>query len=111
MSENVCNYSFKQLEETTVLDKMTISSMVKGNNLTKINVISVCLGIHISSKVIKKMLNLAKIDLNLDLPGRESIENNIYNILIHFKWASDYSDIYNELQNLKLEYFIQQPKM
>ncbi|WP_142743524.1 hypothetical protein [Streptococcus dysgalactiae] len=111
MSKNICNYSFRLLEDTTGLDKGTISNMRKGNNLTKLNVVSACLGIHIPSRVSKKMLKLAEITLDLDLPGNKGIENNTYDMMIHLKWATDYSDVYDELVNQKLEYLIKQPKI
>ena len=47
MSKNICNYSVRLLKDTTGLDNRTISNMKKGDNLTKLNVISACLGIHI----------------------------------------------------------------
>lgn len=111
MSKSICNYSFRLLEDTTGLDKGTISNMRKGNNLTKLNVVSACLGIHIPSRVSKKMLKLAEITLDLDLPGNKGIENNTYDMMIHLKWATDYSDVYDELVNQKLEYLIKQPKI
>lgn len=110
MSKSICNYSFRLLEDTTGLDKATISSMIKGNNLSKLNVVSACLGIHIPSRVSKKMLQLAEITLDLDLTDKKGVENNIYDMMIHLKWATDYSDVYDELVNQKLEYLIKQPK-
>lgn len=110
MSKNICNYSFRLLEDTTGLDKTTISSMIKGNNLSKLNVVSACLGIHIPSRVSKKMLKLAEINLDLDLSGKKGVENKAYDMMIHLKWATNYSDVYDELVNQKLEYLIKQPK-
>ena len=110
MSKSICNYSFRLLEDTTGLDKATISSMIKGNNLSKLNVVSACLGIHIPSRVSKKMLQLAEITLDLDLTDKKGVENNIYDMMIQLKWATDYSDVYDELVNQKLEYLIKQPK-
>ncbi len=110
MSKNICNYSFRLLEDTTGLDKGTISNMCKGISLTKLNVVSACLGIHIPSRVSKKMLKLAEITLDTDLTGNKGIENNTYDMLIHFKWATDYDDIYDELNKQNLGYLIKNPK-
>lgn len=109
MSKKFCNYSFKRLEATTGLDKTTISSMLKGNGLTKINVISACLGIHLPSMVTKKMLKLAEINLDLDLQENRSVDNMTYNRLIHLKWATDYSDIIEELKPVGLGYLLSNP--
>lgn len=111
MSKNICNYSFRLLEDTTGLDKATISNMRKNCNLSKINVISACLGIHIPSRVSKRMLQLAEITLDLDLPGNKGIENNTYDMVIHLKWATDYSDVYDELDNQNLGHLIKKPKI
>jgi len=110
MSKNVCNYSFKLLEDTTGLDKNTISNLRKGANLTKLNVISTCLGIHIPFLVSNKMLELAELALNLYLPGKAGAENGIYDSLLHLKWATDYDDIYEELTEQSYEHLIHQPK-
>ena len=111
MGKNICNYSFRLLEDTTGLDKATISKMRKNCNLSKINVISACLGIHIPSRVSKRMLQLAEITLDLDLPGNKGIENNTYDMVIHLKWATDYSDVYDELDNQNLGHLIKKPKI
>lgn len=71
MSKQIYNYSFRLLESTTGLDKTTISNMRKGENLTKLNVISACLGIHIPSRVSKRMLQLAEITMDVDLPEKK----------------------------------------
>lgn len=84
--------------------------MQKGENLTKINVISACLGIHIPSKVSKKMLKLAEISIDELLPGDKGDENNVYNMLIHFKWATDYPDIITELKAQNLSHLLKFPK-
>lgn len=110
MSKNICNYSFRLLEDTTGLDKNTISNLRKGANLTKLNVISTCLGIHIPFLVSNKMLELAELALNLYLPGKTGAENGIYDSLLHLKWATDYDDIYEELAEQSYEYLIHQPK-
>lgn len=110
MSKNICDCSFKNLQGDTGLDKRTISNMQKGENLTKINVISACLGIHIPSKVSKKMLKLAEISIDELLPGDKGDDNNVYNMLIHFKWATDYPDIITELKAQNLSHLLKFPK-
>lgn len=84
--------------------------MRKGNGLNKINVISACLGIHITSKVSKKMLKLAQISIDELLLGDKTDDNNIYNMLIHFKWATDYPDIITELNAQNLSHLLKIPK-
>jgi type I restriction enzyme R subunit len=110
MSKNICNYSVRLLKDTTGLDNRTISNMKKGDNLTKLNVISACLGIHIPYRVSNKMLQLAELTLNLELPGKKGDENGIYNTILHLKWATDYEDIYEELKEQSYEYLIHRPK-
>lgn len=110
MSKNVCNYSVRLLKDTTGLDNRTISNMKKGDNLTKLNVISACLGIHIPYRVSNKMLQLSDLYLSLDIPGKKGDENSIYNTILHLKWATDYEDIYEELKEQRYEYLIHRPK-
>ncbi|MDO5037333.1 MAG: HsdR family type I site-specific deoxyribonuclease [Tissierellia bacterium] len=110
MSKNICDCSFKNLQEDTGLDKRTISNMQKGKDLSKLNVISACLGIHIPSKVSKRMLKLAQITIDEDLPGKLGDENSTYNMLIHLKWATDYPDIIKELKDQNLEHLLKYPK-
>lgn len=98
---NKFNYSFKFLEKSIGLDKKTISNMIKGEDLSKINVISICLLIHIPSQVSKKMLKLAKINLDV-----ASIEDNTYNMLLLLKWATNYEDILKELKSQNLNYLL-----
>lgn len=75
--------------------------MIKGEDLSKINVISICLLIHIPSQVSKKMLKLAKINLDV-----ASIEDNTYNMLLLLKWATNYEDILKELKSQNLNYLL-----
>lgn len=110
MSKKFCHYSFKLLETTTGLDKTTISNMLKSSGLTKLNVVSVCLGIHLPSMVTKKMLQLAEINLDLDIQENRSVENMTYNLLIHLKWATDYADIIEELKPEGLDYLLSKPQ-
>lgn len=109
MSKHICNYSFRLLQDTTGLDKRTISKMQKGENLNKINVITACLGIHVPSRVTNRMLRLAEITLDTELPGKVGAENSIYDLLIRLKWATDYQDIYESLENQNLEHLIKEP--
>lgn len=109
MSKNICNYSVRLLRATTGLDNNTISNLRKGANLTKLNVISACLGIHIPFRVSNKMLQLAELSLNSELPGKKGAENSIYDSLLHLKWATDYDDVYEELKAQSYNYLIHQP--
>ena len=110
MSKNICNYSVRLLRDTTGLDNKTISNMQKGNNLTKVNVISACLGIHIPFRVSSQMIKLADISLDINIPGAKGEENNIYDAILHFKWATDYDDVYEELEQQKYEHLVRKPK-
>lgn len=109
MSKNICNYSVRLLKSTTGLDNNTISNLRKGANLTKLNVISACLGIHIPFRVSNKMLQLAELPLNSELPGKKGQENSVYDTLLHLKWATDYDDVYEELKEQRYDYLIHQP--
>ena len=109
MDRRICNYSVRLLKSVTGLDNRTISNMKNGENLTKLNVISACLGIHIPYRVSERMLNLADLSLNLTLPGKQGADNEIYDMLLHLKWATDYGDIYDELKEQCLDYLIHQP--
>lgn len=111
MSNNICNYSVRLLRDTTGLDNRTISEMQRSKRLTKCNVISACLGIHIPSRVSKKLLELAEISLNINQPGDQGAENDIYVQLIHLKWATDYSDVWDELNDQGLAKLIKKPKL
>ena len=110
MSKNICNYSVRLLRDTTGLDNRTISNMQKGGNLTKLNVISVCLGIHIPFRVSSQMIKLAEISLDINIPGTKGEENNVYDSILHFKWATDYEDVYDELKEQNYEHLIHKPK-
>lgn len=109
MSKNICSYSVRLLRATTGLDNNTISNLRKGANLTKLNVISACLGIHIPFRVSNRMLQLAEVSLNSELPGKKGQENTIYDSLLHLKWATDYDDVYEELKDQRYDYLIHQP--
>ncbi|KGF09361.1 DEAD/DEAH box helicase [Tissierellia bacterium S5-A11] len=110
INEQACNYSFKLLENITGLGKLTISNMRRGVDLNKLNVISTCLGVHLPSRVSKKMLELAGITLDVDLPGKEGVENATYDMLLHLKWATDYDDIIEKLASQNLNHLLSEPK-
>ena len=111
MSDNICWCSVRTLKSQTGLDNTTISNMKKGQNLNKSNVVSACLGIHIPSRVSRRMLQLAEIILDVTLPGKKGEENDIYSHILHFNWAMDYSDTYDELKADNYEYLIHQPPL
>ena len=83
--------------------------MKKGVNLTKSNVISACLGIHIPFRVSSRMLQLAETPIGLTLPGKKGEENGVYDQILHLNWAQDYSDTYDELKVDHYEHLIHQP--
>lgn len=111
MDKNICNCSGRLLKSVTGLDVRTISNMKKGENLTKLNVVSACLGIHIPFRVSDLMLQLADLSLNMTSPGKIGADNETYDMLLHLKWATDYEDVYDELKEQSLEYLIHQPPL
>lgn len=111
MSKNICNYTTRLLQDTTGLDLRTISNLRKGENLTKVNVISACLGIHIPAKVSERMIVLADLNLDESIPGNTGFENMVYDQLLSTKWASDYSDIYDSLVKDRNQHLIKKPKI
>ncbi|NMC58606.1 MAG: type I restriction endonuclease subunit R [Candidatus Methanofastidiosa archaeon] len=111
MSKNICCFSVGLLKSITGLDNRTVSNMRKGENLTKLNVVSACLGIHIPFPVSNKMLELAEVTLRFDLPNKKGEENRVYDNILHLNWASDYSDTYDELNEQGYEYLIHQPPL
>ena len=111
MDKKICNVSFGTLRSTTGLDKTTTSNMRKGKNLTKSNVVSVCLGIQIPFRVSIRMLQLAEIPIDVTLPGRKGEENGVYDQILHLNWTQDYEDTYDELTANHYEYLIHKPPM
>lgn len=109
MSKQICGFSVGLLKSTTGLDNRTVSNMRKGQNLTKLNVVSACLGIHVPFPVSSRMLELADISNRLDLTGTKGDENRIYDLLLHLNWAWDYGDTYDDLKDQSYEYLIHQP--
>lgn len=81
----------------------------QGKNLTKENVVSCCLGIHIPFRLSNRLLQLAERPLDLTLPGAKGEENTIYDQILHLYWAADYSDTYAELVAIHYEHLIHQP--
>lgn len=109
MDKKICNVTFRTLKSTTGLDNTTVSNMKKGVNLTKSNVISACLGIHVPYRVSKQLLQLAEITIDVTLPGKKGEENGVYSEILHLYWAQDYSDTYDELSDNNYEYLIHKP--
>lgn len=109
MDKKICGVTFRTLKSTTGLDNTTVSNMKKGVNLTKSNVISACLGIHIPFRVSNRMLQLAETPIDLTLPGKKGEENGVYDQILHLNWAEDYSDTYDELTADHYEHLIHQP--
>lgn len=111
MDKHICNYSARLLRSITGLDNRTISNMKKGENLTKSNVISACLGIHIPFRVSDHMLGLADLTLKMDSKSKVSDDNEVYDMILHLKWATDYGDIYDELKEQSKEHLLHQPPL
>lgn len=109
MDKKICNVSFRTLKSVTGLDNTTVSNMKKGKNLTKENVVSCCLGIHIPFRLSNRLLQLAERPLDLTIPGAKGEENTIYDQILHLYWAEDYSDTYAELVAIHYEHLIHQP--
>ena len=109
MDKKICNVSFRTLKSVTGLDNTTVSNMKKGKNLTKENVVSCCLGIHIPFRLSNRLLQLAERPLDLTLPGAKGEENTIYDQILHLYWAEDYSDTYAQLVAIHYEHLIHQP--
>lgn len=111
MSDNICKCSVRTLKSQTGLDNTTISNMKKNKNLTKSNVVTVCLGIHIPFRVSSRMLQLAEATIDVTIPGKKGEENSIYSHILHFNWAMDYSETYDELKTENYEYLIHMPPL
>ena len=109
MDKKICGITFRTLKSVTGLDNTTVSNMKKGVNLTKSNVVSACLGIHIPFRVSNRMLQLAEIPIDISLPGKRGEENGIYDQILHLNWAQDYSETYDELKADRYEHLIHQP--
>ena len=106
MSKRICDYSVRLLHDTTGLDTATINNMRKSQNMTQLNVVSACLGIHLPYPVSSAMLELANIIFSMSR-GPES--NRTYVQLLSTRWASDYEDIYDDLKEQGLQDLIKQP--
>lgn len=44
------------------------------------------------------MLGLADLTLKMDSKSKVSDDNEVYDMILHLKWATDYGDIYDELK-------------
>lgn len=110
MSKRICNYSAGLLKSTTGLDNKTIDQMWNGKSLTKVNVVSACLGIHLPLPVSTTMITLASISLDMFMGSIEiKAENRTYHSLLSVRWASDYGDIFDDLKEEGLEKLIKKP--
>ena len=107
MSKRVCNYSVGLLRSITGLDNRTIANLRKGENMTRVNVISACLGIHLPYPVSEAMTKLAGLTFPLD---RGPTENITYITLLSTRWASDYDDIVDDLEEQGLSHLIKHNK-
>lgn len=110
MSKRICDYSAGLLKSTTGLDNNTISQMWNDKSLTKVNVISACLGIHLPFPVSTMMVTLASISLDMFVgPAESKAENRTYHNLLSIRWASDYGDIFDDLKAEGMEKLIKRP--
>ncbi len=107
MSKHVCNYSVGLLRSITGLDNRTIANLRKGENMTRVNVVSACLGIHLPYPVSEAMTKLAGLTFPLD---RGPTENITYITLLSTRWASDYDDIVDDLNEQGLSHLIKHNK-
>lgn len=78
MSKRICDYSVGLLRSITGLDNNTINSMRNGTSLTKVNVVSACLGLHLPFPVSKNMLDIASIILELYKGAESARRENTY---------------------------------
>ncbi|MBD8975149.1 type I restriction endonuclease subunit R [Veillonella magna] len=112
MSKRICNCSVGLLRSITGLDNNTINQMWKNKSLNKVNVISACLGIHLPFPVSTEMVALASISLAMNVGSFENkAENQTYQNLLSVRWASDYSEIYDDLVREGMERLIKKPPM
>ncbi len=109
MSNNICGFSVGLLKNITGLDNRTQSNMRKGQNLSKLNVVTACLGIHIPFPVSNRMLELAQLSLNPTLPGQMGLDNKTYDLILHLMWAEEYGDVYKDLKQQGYNYLIHKP--
>ena len=95
MDKKYCGVSYRLLRSITGMSNVTISKIKQGSELNACNVVSICLGLHLSYKVSDYLLNLAGIvldDINID-----NNDCSIYKQLLQFHWAENYKDIYDSL--------------
>ncbi len=68
--------------------------MRHGENLTVLNVVSACLGLHLPCPVSLDMLSRANISIE---PAKPPQSNIVYDMLLSVYWAWDYEDTYDHL--------------
>ena len=110
MSNRVCNYSVNVLKNITGLYNNTIEKMWNDKSLTKVNVISACLGLHLPFPVSSTMVEAAELTINMFVGSvKGKAENRSYQGLLSTRWASEYDDIYDDLKAEGLEALIKAP--
>lgn len=55
------------------------------------------------------MLSLADLTLNMTSKGQVGDDNEMYDMLLHLRWTTDYDDIYEELKVQSKDHLIHQP--
>lgn len=110
MSNRVCNYSVNVLKDITGLDNNTIEKMWNDKSLTKVNVVSACLGLHLPFPVSSTLVEAAALTLNMFVGSTNAkAENRSYQGLLSTRWASEYDDIYDDLKAEGMETLIKTP--
>lgn len=109
MSKNICCVSAGVLKGRTGIDNRTSSNMMNNKNLNHLNVVSVCLGIHIPFPVSNRLLVLAGLSIDTTIPGKIGDDNRVYDNILHLNWACEYDDTYDELKADQHEYLIHKP--
>ena len=57
------------------------------------------------------MLGLADLTLKMNSKSKVSDDNEVYDMILYLKWATDYGDIYDELKEQSKEHLLHQPPL
>ncbi len=98
------------LKDITGLDNNTIEKMWNDKSLTKVNVVSACLGLHLPFSVSSTLVEAADLTINMFVGSvNAKAENRSYQGLLSTRWASEYDDIYGDLKDERMEALIKTP--
>lgn len=79
-------------------------------SLTKVNVVSACLGLHLPFSVSSTLVEAADLTINMVVGSvNAKAENRSYQGLLSTRWASEYDDIYGDLKDERMEALIKTP--